>query len=154
MMNLEKESAMKNNKNVYSKILALVGTVLTWFPVAAPFILGLGSLMVAGVFRFDYLMPAELFPSALFGSLLLLWASVREHAHVKLIGWGLAIAVVLLFGGQGLAIVTGLASGETEPTPWLMALILVPTLLYAVAIAAVGVGGILLTRDLFKQKAP
>ena len=33
-----------------------------------------------------------------------------------------------------------------------MALILVPILLYAVAIAAVGVGGILLTRDLFKQK--
>lgn len=138
-------------RNVYTKILAVAGTVLTWLPVLAPFILGIGSLIVSGVFRFDYLMLAELFPSALLGSLLLLWASLREHSHVKLIGWGLGSAVLLLFGGQGLAVVTGLASGETEPTPWLIAFVLIPIILYAVAIAAVGVGGILLTRDLFKR---
>ena len=138
-------------KNVLTKILAILGTVLIWLPVLAPFLLGAGSLLRSGRFRFDYLMPAELFPIALLGGGLLLWASLRAHSHTKLIGWGLAIAVGLLFGGQALAVVTGLASGETEPTPLLMALVLGPILIYALILAAIGIGGVLLVRDLFKR---
>ena len=140
-------------KDVFTKILAIFGTALIWFPILAPFILAVTSLIRAGMFRFDYLMPAELFLSALLGGILLVWASVRAHAYRKLIGWGLVIAVILLFGGQGLAVVTGLASGETEPTPLLMALVLGPILIYALALAVVGVGGVLLVRDLFKHPA-
>ncbi len=138
-------------RDVFTKILAIFGTVLVWIPVLSPFILGLGSLAVDGKFRFDYLMPAELFLSALFGGLLLFWASMRAHSHRKLIGWGLVAAVALLAGGQGLAVVTGLASGETEPTTGLIALVLAPILIYALLLAAVGVGGALLIRDLYKH---
>ncbi|MBI5963440.1 MAG: hypothetical protein HY863_08205 [Chloroflexi bacterium] len=138
-------------KNVFTKILAVIGTILIWLPVLAPIILAVGSLILAGMFRLDYLMPAELFPVALLGGLLLFWASLRAHSHRKLIGWGLLIAVILLFGGQGLAVVTGLASGETEPTPLLVALVLTPIIIYALALAAVGVGGVQLSRDLFKH---
>ena len=138
-------------KNIFTKTLAIFGTVLIWFPVLAPFILGVGSLLRSGRFRFDYLMPAELFPIALLGGGMLFWASLRAHSHSKLIGWGLAVAVGLLFGGQALAVVTGLASGETEPTPLLMALVLGPILIYALILAAVGVGGVLLVRGLVKH---
>ena len=140
-------------KDAFTKILAILGTVLIWFPVLAPLILGLGSLIRDGRYLFDYLMPAELFPFALLGGMLLVWASTRAHSYRKLIGWGLVIAVILLFGGQALAVVTGLASGETEPTPLLMTLVLVPILIYALLLAVVGVGGILLVRDLFKHPA-
>lgn len=140
-------------KDVFSKILAVFGSVLTWFPIAAPILLGIGSLVAAGVFRLDYLMPAELFPSALLGGLLLFWAAMRENAHRQLIGWGLALAIALLFGAQALAQVTGLASGDTEPTPWLMALVLLPLGLYVASVAAVGVGGVLIARDLFRRQA-
>ncbi|MDO9302224.1 MAG: hypothetical protein Q7T89_12610 [Anaerolineales bacterium] len=140
-------------KDVFTKILAILGTILIWFPVLAPLILAVGSLTRAGMFRFDYLMPAELFPSALLGGILLVWASMRARSYRKLIGWGVVIAVILLFGGQALAVVTGLASGETEPTTLLMALVLGPILIYALALAVVGVGGILLVRDLFKHPA-
>ena len=140
-------------KDVFTKILAILGTILIWFPVLAPLILAVGSLTRAGMFRFDYLMPAELFPSALLGGILLVWASMRARSYRKLIGWGLVIAVILLFGGQALSVVTGLASGETEPTPLLMALVLGPILIYALALAVVGVGGILLARDPFKHPA-
>ena len=140
-------------KDVFTKILAILGTVLIWFPVLAPFILGVGSLIRDGMFRFDYLMPAELFPFALLGGILLVWASTRARAYRKLINWGLVIAVILLFGGQALAVVTGLASGETEPTPLLITLVLVPILIYALLLAVVGVGGILLVRDVFKHPA-
>ena len=140
-------------KDVFTKILAILGTILIWFPVLAPFILGLGSLIRDGRFLFDYLMPAELFLSALLGGILLMWASMRARLYRKLIGWGLGIAVVLLFGGQALAVVTGLASGETEPTPLLIGLVLTPIIIYALLLAVVGVVGILLVRDLFKQPA-
>ena len=82
---------------------------------------------------------------------MLLWAALRTHSHRKLIGWGLVTAVVMLFGGQAIAVVTGLASGKTEPTPLLMALVLTPIMIYALALAVVGVGGMQLSRDLFRQ---
>ena len=140
-------------KDGLTKILAILGTVLMWFPVLAPIILGVGSLFLAGMFRFDYLMPAELFPSALLGGAMLLWAALRAHSHQKLIGWGLALAVIMLFGGQAVAVVTGLASGETEPTPLLIGLVLGPIVIYALLLVVVGVGGVWLVRDLFKQPA-
>ena len=141
-------------KDVLTKILAVFGTVLMWLPVLAPIILGVGSLVFAGIFRFDYLMPAEMFPSAVLGGAMLLWAALRTHSHRKLIGWGLVTAVVMLFGGQAIAVVTGLASGETEPTTWLMALVLGPLVIYALLLAAVGVGGAWLVRDLYKRPDP
>lgn len=137
--------------NTFTKILTLVGTVLIWFPLLMPFIFAFASLMLDGRFRLDYLMPAELFPVALLGGGLLLWAALRAHAHIKWIGWGLVIAIVLLFGGQALAVVTGLASGETEATPLLIGLVLVPILLYAVTLGVVGAGGIQMARELFRK---
>ena len=141
-------------KDGLTKILAIFGTVLIWFPVLAPFLAGMGLFIRNGMFRFDYLMPAELFPSALLGGVILLWAAVRAHSRQKLIGWGLTLAVVLLFGGQTIAVITGLASGRTEPTPLLMALVLTPIMIYALLLAVIGVGGAQLVRDLFKQRAP
>ena len=140
-------------KDVFTKIMAIIGTILMWFPILTPIVLSAASFISERRFRFDYLMPAELFPSALLGGGLLLWASLRARSRRGLIGWGLAIAVGMLFGGQALTVVTGLASGETEPTAWLMALILVPIGIYALALVAVGVGGVLLVRDLFKHPA-
>jgi hypothetical protein len=138
-------------KNGLTKIQAIFGTVLIWFPVLAPFILGLGSLIWDGMFRFDYLMPAELFPSALLGGAILFWAGMRVRLYHKQIGWGMVAAVAFLFGGQALAVVSGLASGETGPTPLLIRLVLTPIIIYALILAAVGVYGVLLSRDLFKQ---
>ena len=140
-------------KDGLTKILAIFGMVLVWFPVLAPFLASTGLFIRSGMFRFDYLMPAELFPSALLGGAMLLWAALRAHSHQKLIGWGLALAVIMLFGGQAVAVVTGLASGETEPTPLLIGLVLGPIVIYALLLVAVGVGGVWLVRDLFKQPA-
>jgi peptidoglycan/LPS O-acetylase OafA/YrhL len=102
------------------------------------------------MFRFDYLMPAELFPATLVGGGLLIWAALRARSRRRLIGWGLGIAVGLLVGGQVLAVVTGLASGETEPAGWWWALVLASIVIYTLALVVIGVGGVLLLRDLFK----
>ncbi len=136
-------------KNVFTKILAVIGTVLVCFPILLPILFALIRFFQSGRFMFDYFMPAELFPLELVGGLLLLWASLRERAWRKLIIWSFVAAVVLLFGGQGIAIVTGLASGESEPVGWAMALTLGGIIGYILALIALGVGGALLIRDLF-----
>jgi hypothetical protein len=140
------------NKGTLTKILAITGMVLVWFPLLAPVLLSVVLFVQAGMFRFDYLMPAELFPVALGGGLLLLWAAIRARSRRAVIGWGLGIAVGLLFGSQALAVVTGLASGEIEATGWQWALVLGSLIVYILALIAVGVGGILLLKDLYRPK--
>jgi len=137
-------------KDVLTKILAIAGTVLVWFPILAPVLLSVAVIIQERIFRFDYLMPAELFPVSLAGGCLLLWAALRRRSRRRLIGWGLGIAVGLLVGGQALAVVTGLASGETEPAGWWWALVLASIVVYSLALVAIGVGGLLLLGDLFK----
>ena len=136
-------------KGVLTKILAIVGTVLVWFPILAPVLLSVAVIIKERMFRFDYLMPAELFPAALVGGGLLIWAALRVRSRRRLIGWGLGIAVGLLVGGQVLAVVTGLASGETEPAGWWWALVLASLVVYSLALVVIGVGGVLLLSDLF-----
>ncbi len=138
-------------KNVFTKILAITGTILAWFPILAPVLLSIIVLIGEGEFHFDYLMPAELFPFALAGGGLLLWAALKARACRGWIGWGLGAAVVLLVGSQVLAVVSGLASGETEPTGLWFGVVLGSLAAFIVALIVLGVGGVLLLRDLFKR---
>lgn len=137
-------------KDIPTKILTIAGTALVWFPVLAPILLSAAVGIADHVLRLDYLMPAELFPFALAGGGLLIWAALRARARQRLIGWGLGLAAGLLIGGQALAVVTGLASGETEPTGWQWALVLASLILYTLALIALGIGGALLLGDLFQ----
>lgn len=143
-----------HKQDALTKILAVAGTMLVWFPLLAPILLSLIAFVADGRFRFDYLMPAELFPAAFAGGGLLLWATLRAGAHVKPIAWGLGIAALMLAGGQGLAVVTGLASGATEPTGWPWLLVLASLGLYTLGVLLVGIGGALLLRDLFGARGP
>jgi hypothetical protein len=153
MMGVQGKKNTMEKKDILTKILAIVGTVLVWIPLLAPVLFSIFGFIAERVFRFDYLMPAELSLLALVGGGLLLWAAIRAHSRRSVIGWGLGIAVGLLVGGQALAVVTGMASGETEPTPWLIALVLGSIGIYALALVAIGASGILLIRDLFKSPA-
>jgi len=137
-------------QNVFSRILAVAGTALAWLPILAPVLFSVIAGVSHRVFRFDYLMPAELFPLALAGGGLLLWAALRARSQVRLIGWGLGLAAGLLVAGQALAVVTGLASGESEPAGLWWMLVLGSLIVYSLAVVAIGVGGLRLLRVLFK----
>jgi hypothetical protein len=137
-------------RGVLTKILAVTGTVLVWFPILAPVLLSLALFISRRIFRFDYLMPAELFLFALAGGGLLVWAALRARSRWALIGWGLGIAAGMLVGGQALAVATGLASGETEPAGWPWALVLASLVIFTLALVIMGVGGVLLLRVIFR----
>ena len=137
-------------KGVLTKILAVIGTVLAWFPILATVVISVVVTVEDGVFRFDYLMPAELSLVAIAGGGLLLWAALRARSRRGLIGWSLGVIIGLLVGGQTLAEVTGLASGDIEPAGWPFVLVMASLVGYTLALIVLGVAGILLLRDLFQ----
>lgn len=137
-------------KDLFTKMLAITGLVLVWLTILAPFFFAIMSLVRGGGFRFDYLMPAELFIAALAGGFLLLWSALRGRSHVKWISWALILAVLMLVGGQSLAVVTGLADG-TSGEGW-FPVVLGMIVLYDLLLVALGVGGWCLVRELFGTK--
>ena len=140
------------DKGVLTKILAMTGTVLVWLPIVFTVLTGIIGTIASRVVRFDYLMPAELFPVVLVGGVLLLRAAYRARSQMRPIGWSLGAAVLFLFGGQAIAVVTGLASGAREATGWPFALALGSIILYTLAVIGTGIAGVSLVRKLYSIK--
>lgn len=136
-------------RDAFTKILAWVGSGLVWFPVLAPFLFGFAAMFRLERFRFDYLMPAELFLLVLAGGGLLLWSASRARLDRKLIGWGLVTAMGILILGQLLAFFTGLASGTRQPVGFWWILVVMTLAAYSLAVVAIGVGGVKLLRGLY-----
>ncbi|MCB9135505.1 MAG: hypothetical protein H6636_08765 [Anaerolineales bacterium] len=144
---------MKNH-SLLTRILTVVGTILVWVPLVVPVVLSLVGSLTRGRFLFDYLMPAELFLFALVGGLMLVWVAIWVHTGRGLIGWGLGLAVGLLVGSQVLAVVTGLANGDTEPGGWQWALVLTMLVGYFLALVVIGMGGVKLWQIVWKREWP
>ena len=140
------------DKGVLTKILAVAGTVLVWLPILFTVLTGIMGTIASRVLRFDYLMPAELFPVALVGGASLLWAAYRARSQARPIGWGLVAALAFLFGGQAIAVVTGLASGAREAAGWPFVLVLGLIVLYTLAVIEIGIAGVSLVRNLYSVK--
>lgn len=139
-------------RDTLASVLAAIGTFLVWVPVLAPLLFSVIVLATRGVFRFDYLMPAELFPATLVGGALLIWAALRARARVGLLAWSLGAAVAMLAGGQVLAVLTGLASGATGRSGLAFGLVVASLAASALANIVIGVGGLLLLRDLLARQ--
>ena len=139
-----------NRETEITKVLAIAGLVLVWFTILAPLALAIVSLVSGGGFRFDYLMPAELFIVALVGGLLLLWASLRSRLFMKWLHWAFGVAFITLLVGVTLAEVTGLAAGKSGSEGWLPVTIAL-IIAYDLALVALGLGGWNLCRDLIRK---
>jgi len=146
------EGAAVAKKGILTKILAIVGTVLVWLPIAAPLILAAVSLIGDGKFRLDYLLPAELFPLVIAGFVLLFWAAIRARAYLKPISWTFSGTAALILGINGAAAITGLASGKTDANGWQFILVMSLLVILILAVILLGVYGILLVRNLYQQE--
>lgn len=137
--------------SLLTRIPALLGTVLVWFPLVFTIVISAISFISERVFLLDYLMPAELFPVAFIGGALLMWAALRARSRRTLIVCGFVGAIALLVGSQALAVATGMASGETEPVGWPWLLVNASLAGYVLALFVLGIAGLLLLRDLFRH---
>ncbi len=139
-------------KKLIIKILAIIGTVLVCLPLLAPFVFSAMMYSRSQMFRFDFMIPAELFPVVLLGGALLLTASLLAKLFRKLICWSLGIAFGLLIIGQTIAVTTGLADGRIGPDTIWLPIVMGTIIGYALTLFALGYGGILLIKKLFKPE--
>ena len=137
-------------KDAFTKTMAVAGTLLVWLPLLMPILLAVVSFFKRNLFRFDYLIPAELFPVGFLGGVLLIWAARRAQFKQGLIGWGLGIAIGSLVFGQELSKLTGLASGAMEPEGFWFGILIASLVIFSLAMVAAGIGGLLLLKHLFK----
>jgi hypothetical protein len=136
---------MKNN--LFTKLLAIAGVILTGIPVVAPIIFAIISTASGNGFRLDYLMPAELFIMVLIGAALLIWASIRAKKLIKPIAWTLGISVVLLIACQVIAQMSGLADGSISASGPFFVIVLAMLILFDLGvIGLVVLGGMLISR--------
>jgi hypothetical protein len=135
-----------DTRSKWTRVLAVAGCVLVWLTLLSPLVFALMRVARRGPFRVDYLMPAELFPLALAGGLLLLWAALRARSGVARVAWSLGIAVAALVASQVLAVVTGLASGAQEAEGWRWALVIAGLGIYVLALGALALTGVRMSR--------
>jgi len=136
-----------------TKAMAVIGTVLTWIPLAFAILLSLGASLSDRGFRFDWLLPAELFPLVLAGGLLLLWAAARAHRLLRPIAVTLVVLVAVLVGGQALAVASGLADGRLQTSGWQWTTVVASIALYTLGVIVLGVLGLRLARDLWSTRS-
>jgi hypothetical protein len=141
------------SKTLWSKILAIAGTVLVWLPILFMLITGVAGSIMEGRILCDYLIPAEVGFLVISGAGLLLVAAILAGKYVKHIAWTIGIGAVLVIGCMAITLFTGLAHGDVQPEQipiaWGFALGMIIT--YDVAVAVLGIFGILLIRALFRK---
>ena len=137
-----------------TKSLAFVATLLVWFPLLAPFLLGLAALAGGGRFLFDFLMPAELFPLILLGAFLHGFARRRAGLSLRPILWEAGGALLGLIVMQGTAVATGLANGAHPPEGWRLTLVLALLCLSYLAILLLARECVVFLRQIYRSPRP
>ena len=135
----------------FTRILAIIGSMLLWLPLAAPVVFALAYFFGSGKLMLDFLLPFEVFPLVLLGSGMLIWAAFRSKLRIKHIVWAFAAAILLMALGLVLAQVSGLASGRIEPGGTWNKLVMALLVAADIALVVTAVGGILLVRELLKK---
>jgi len=140
------------NKTVMIKILAVLGTATVLAPFVFMIITSIIGSLSIGVFRMDYLIPAELAPLVLLGALMIFWAALLSSYRIKLIISTMVAAMVFLALSMIIAAMSGLASGAMQPKGTVWAIVILTLILYGITTAGIGVEGIMLIKKLFKNK--
>jgi hypothetical protein len=126
---------------------SVIGTILLWIPIALTIVTSIVGSIFAGKLLMDYLMPAELFFLVLAGWILLIIGSLlsgRWKIPVVVTG---AATLVLLFGAQMIAVVSGLASGVIPADGMIWYLVLGMLILYDLLVIVLGILGIRLSYE-------
>ncbi len=128
-----------------ARVLALFGTVLTAFPLAAPLVLALVSWVASRRATVDYLMPGELFVVVLLGGVALVIAA--------LLGRRLRAPVVIVLVAAALLLVVVDLVAAFAPAPARTPAVATVYALYVAAVLVMAVLGAILCRVLFARPA-
>jgi hypothetical protein len=139
------------HKRLAAKISACAGVILVWLPILVPVVITIIFLLQSGLFRFDFLMPAEMAVFFLIGGILLLGALRLSGGENRLIPagfWTAAGAFLLLSILMPIVSHFGGASAKRAWAPAAIVLIVV----YTIAVVLECAGGVQLVYRLFRPE--
>ena len=150
------------NRGTLTRGLAVSGTIFAWLPILVTVLTSVAGTIRNGRVRVDYPIAGQLFSGAFVRALLLFLGPPRAPPPrgvvgvrvdwMLALGWGLAAAAIALVGSQTVAVIAGLASGKIGMSGWPWALVVTGIAAYALALIVIGIGGVLLLRDLYPDK--
>ncbi len=140
-----------DRSSMLTRTLAAAGTLFVWLTILFPLALSLNRFALKGTLRIDYLMTGELFPLFAAGALLLYVAARRTGLLQKSIPTFSIAAFLFLLAAQGIAVLTGLATGEREAAGWAFLLCIAFLVLYILFVIFTGLLGIALVRSIPTQ---
>ncbi|HOO74210.1 MAG TPA: hypothetical protein PLS66_02875, partial [Tepiditoga sp.] len=111
----------------------------------------IGSLNLK-YFIIDYLMPAELFPAALIGSIIISYVSAVSKLYLKSSVINFIILILSFFGINFAAVITGLASGDYPPEGYRFVIVIFLLIIYILSVISEGVLSILIILKLKKVR--
>jgi len=126
------------------RILTVVGTVLLALPIGFMLVTSVIGSIMRKQFLMDYMIPAELFLLVLAGAVILVVAAFRTGLNKKQTLLCLAGTCAALLACQGLAVVTGLASGRTAAEGLPLYAVMGLLIVYDVMVVVDIIGGIIL----------
>ncbi len=133
-----------------AKLFALLGAVILWFPLlfaAAAAVIGSAA---EKRLLFDWLLPAELFPAAVLGAIMLIIGAYISRRFCKFICLVSLLMAVFLVAGQLTAVLTGLASGKIAAEGAVFNLVAALIAAYTLLLLADCIAGVKLTFALYK----
>jgi hypothetical protein len=136
-----------------AKIFLLAGTVLLWLPVLFTLITAAIGSIAERSFIVDYLMPAELFPVAALGSILLIIGTYLARKQYIRICITTLLMGACLAAGQLTAVLTGMASGERAAEGSIFIIVVALIVAYSLLLLVNCVAGLIITKKLLKRTA-
>ena len=126
--------------------LRIAGIVLTAVPVLLMLCTGVAASLVSGQIVMDVLLPAELGILTVPGMLLMALAAWKQKTHPRLSMALPVVAVLSLVLCQGVALVSGIGTGERAASGLLWVLILFFLGIFDLTAVAAPIAGILAAR--------
>lgn len=139
-------------KRSVTEAIAIAGALLVWTPILFMAVTSYLNTVAYETLQIDYMIPAQLFPCAFIGGLFLKWASQRAYLEQRQIAWGLGVAIAALVGALAVAELSGLASGQADPSGPAFILVISAFLMYLLALLWLCLISLVLIKKLYTLK--
>lgn len=124
------------------KITTIIAVFLLLSPIAFMLLTAIPTLVNLQMIRIDYLIPLEVFPIVLTGAGILTLIACKTNIYKRKICTLVVLLIVMFFGGQYLAVITGISDGSASATGWAFITVVISMIAYDILAVIIGIYGI------------
>lgn len=139
-------------KTFLIKIFVVLGMISVLFPIFFSLLTGIIGTIRDKAFRFDFLIPLELFIFIILGGVLLTYVAYKQRKRFGLTLTELILTIVTLALSQLIAVVSGLAADRSGKPVYIWVIITTLIISYWVCCIGLIISGIRLAREIFVKK--